>query len=562
MRFLSVIVLAFFVLQERTAFAWEKNVREENGNYIAVGYSSNTDDLLAKKESCNEARKELIQFLFGAAYVINENMIRSVGVVDVSTNLSADTGTVVLIGVASENSEEKDAVKCKLSYPVSESNLEKERLKSVDRSASIKFNDIGDKDNLSKGTLEVISIPDGAKVILDNETWGVTPVRIYGKVSEGDHRLRIEHDNYRAIEEMIEVGRQTRIQKILKRATAKLRILTTPEKAIVKINGEEVGHSPTGFLEILAGQQITFKVSHPEAQEYSQGLQLSADEEKTLDIKLPLKPSQFSVNVVPSKNVTIVVDGKERDYYQVNKWIQVPAGYHSLVISAPNHKSHLEEIQLKGGDRKALPTIELEITEEVKEERKVASIKEIEVQAPPSQRIEDDRDSPRLELSANWTYAKAIAAVPAIDTSVPGVSAQWNFNDFVGLHGSYWYGNVSAQFPSDTVTYHYNRVHAGVPLSIYPHFFSKFLDKFVFEPHWIFVSGTYAYKNVGTTSSANSQGVGLKASWQLWTKKSRLNYFRFGAGLFGDVGKFYSVPSGVTGTTPFSFGVEVLVGFF
>ena len=349
------------ILYSGILFSGEKVVEIQSDNYISRGYSEKSSRELAKTEACNSARKELMAFVFGAAFQINQNMIKSLGVLDYSQNVSINTGEIILRAVMTETSLSDNVTKCTITYPIQEAITEKDRLKSTQNNQSIRFTDIGDPDSMKGGVLEIVTIPEDTDVFIDNVRWGTTPLRLYGKLNLGTHTIRLDNPNYKMIEESFEVGSNSkvRINKILKRATGKLKIITDPEGATVKVNEEEIAHTPTEEIELLAGQKLKIEVSHPETETNIQFITLIRDESKTLNQKLLLKPGFISLNVIPNTNLLIEIDGVKKSFSSSNSWIQLEAGDHEVSVSNREHAKETFNVSLRGGERQAVPTIRL-----------------------------------------------------------------------------------------------------------------------------------------------------------------------------------------------------------
>jgi hypothetical protein len=382
---MKYIVLTLFLISLKS-FSGEKVVELKMENYISHGYSENSSKELAKQEACNSAKRELIAYVFGAAFQINQNMVRSLGVLDYSQDISVNTGEIILRAATIETSANNGTTNCSIIYPLQEANIEKERLKSAQNFKTVHFTEIGDPDNIKGGVLEVVTIPEDTDVLIDNVRWGTTPLRLNGKLSNGAHTLRLENTNYKIIEEKIEINNsKTRVDRILKRATGKLKIITDPEGAIIKINEEEVGYSPTREIELLAGQKLKIEVTHPEAETYIQNITLIRDENKIINQKLLLKPGFISLNIVPSKgddlfskkDIVIGIDGIVNHTLSANSWIQVEAGEHNVSVSVKEYDKKIFKINVRGGEKLAIPTIELTSLKEI-EGKKLAEKKEQE----------------------------------------------------------------------------------------------------------------------------------------------------------------------------------------
>lgn len=411
------IFLVFLI--STTASAGEKAITADAENYTAVGYSENSSEQLAKQDACNAARRELIGYIFGAAYQINQNMVKSLGVLDYSQDVAVNSGEVIIRGAITDTSFGGSTTKCTITYPIQEAKLEKERLKSAN-SKTVKFTDIGDANSLKGGVLEIVTVPDEVEVLIDNVRWGVTPLRLYGKLSAGTHLLRLEDPNYKIIEEQIEVGTtsKTRIDKVMKRATGRLTIRTDPSGAKVRINSQEVGRSPIGSIELLAGQNLRVEIEHSEAEANSQSLRLIRDEEKALIIKLPLRPAFVSLNTNPA-DATIVLDGSKAE---LNRWIQVEPGAHKVKVSKSGYISTNISIDLVGGERKAMPTI---ILESLSERERLLQEEEMQRQKEAEQslkeKLKQERDEKDRKAQENAEINRHLMFSPWIT----GVSLGW-----------------------------------------------------------------------------------------------------------------------------------------
>jgi len=392
---MKIILLALF-LQSGLLFSGEKVVETLSENYIAHGYSEKSSKELAKLDACNSAKKELITFVFGAAFQINQNMVRSLGVMNYSQDVSINTGEIVLRAAMTETNTSDNVTKCTITYPIQEANIEKERIKSTQNNKNIRFTEIGDPNNIKGGVLEVVTIPDDTDVFIDNVRWGTTPLRLYGKLNVGTHTIRLDNPNYKIIEERFEIGNasKSRVERILKRATGKLKIITDPEGATVKINEEEITTTPTNEIELLAGQKLKIEVTHPETETNIQYITLIRDEVKTLNQKLLLRPGFISFNIIPNTDVSIEIDGIKRPFSASNSWIQLEAGVHAVTVSAKEYSKKVFTVDIRGGERQAIPTIEL-VTLKSLEEKRIAEEK--------LQREEQDKrdEEERNQLTTN-----------------------------------------------------------------------------------------------------------------------------------------------------------------
>lgn len=460
----------FVLIYATISSAGDKVVDTSPENYIAHGYSENASKALAKQESCNTAKRELMAFVFGAAFQLNQNMIRSLGVMDYSQDVSVNTGEIVLRAAMTETSVLDGVTECLITYPIQEANIEKDRLKSA-QNKNIRFVDIGDPNNIRGGVLEIVTIPEDTDVLIDNVRWGTTPLRLNGKLSAGTHLIRLENQNYKIVEETIEVSNaKTRIQKILKRATGKLKMITDPEGAAIKINEEDIGHSPTNEIELIAGQKLKVEVSHPETETYVQFITLSRDEVKTINQKLLLKPGFISLNVVPNKDVMIGIDGTIKSNLLPNSWIQLEAGTHEISVSAKDYAETSFSVDLRGGEKKAMPTITLvTFAEEEKtklaEEKRLAGISRSEEKYREELKIfaEEERTS-RLLTKHFILGCDSYYKTPRYSKTGVGIifgGQKSFFNNYFGLQ---LLGSIGGESSVASENHNYQTISLGLPI--------------------------------------------------------------------------------------------------
>jgi hypothetical protein len=324
------------VLASLTSFAVaEQSVRRVANEYIAIGHSDQDNPNKATDEACNRAKRELISYVFGATYQVNQNSLRSSGVVEYAEGISMNTSQVILRGVL----QEKEIGRCEIHYPVEEAELELKRLKKVHNKGDIQFTEIGEESMMLGGVLEIVTIPENVEVFIDGVRWGTTPLRLNQKLAVGKHLLKLDHPEYQAIEETVIIGaiKKTRLDKMMKRATGKIRIETTPDNANIKIDGEYVGKSTLGPIEILAGKRFVVEASHPDTETTSQTVVMERDEERTLQITLAVRPGYVNFQLIQS-DLRVEIDGRTLD--KPGDWNQIEAGSHDLTVEKEGYVSY------------------------------------------------------------------------------------------------------------------------------------------------------------------------------------------------------------------------------
>ncbi|MBI5180515.1 MAG: PEGA domain-containing protein [Nitrospirae bacterium] len=139
---------------------------------------------------------------------------------------------------------------------------------------------------VAEGAISVITKPEGAKVYLDNNLIGETPLR-QDEVSAGQHKIMIKKRGYEVIEGEIAVKDKvmTNIEYALSESTGALNIISEPSQADVFFDSEPVGKSPVKLKNVSAGSHIV-KVSKKYYDDFEKEVVFNKGEEKGLNITL------------------------------------------------------------------------------------------------------------------------------------------------------------------------------------------------------------------------------------------------------------------------------------
>ena len=150
-------------------------------------------------------------------------------------------------------------------------------------------------------SLKVVSIPDKARVYVDNNFRGTTPLEIPA-IEAGPHRVRVEQKGYDPNARNLELqpGETTVEEFRLASNTGSLLLTTEPDGVTVLLDGNEIGKTPPAKdqgqgisapypVEGLPAGVHTLKFVKPGFFEKSQEISVSRGETFTLNVKLPRK---------------------------------------------------------------------------------------------------------------------------------------------------------------------------------------------------------------------------------------------------------------------------------
>ena len=139
---------------------------------------------------------------------------------------------------------------------------------------------------VAEGAISVITKPEGAKVYLDSNLIGETPLR-QDEVLAGQHKITIKKRGYEVIEGEIAVKDKvmTNIEYVLLESTGVLNIISEPSPADVSFDSEPIGKSPVKLKNVSGGSHI-LKISKKYYDDFEKETAFNKGEEKGLNITL------------------------------------------------------------------------------------------------------------------------------------------------------------------------------------------------------------------------------------------------------------------------------------
>ena len=198
------------------------------------------------------------------------------------------------------------------------------------------------------GRLSVGSRPGGAKVYIDGELIGKTPLEDQ-PVQAGPHRLHMQLARYLPAEQDLLVkGRDIQQQLVvpLEPAWAEVTIDSQPQGALILVDGEAVDETPA-VVEILQGehQLILQKEAYSD---WHRELEITASE--SLDAgKVILQAAAGTIRLVSVPgHANVTVDGEFRGQTPLTVEVS-PAHKHSLSIFKPGYQRYTGSLELAAG---------------------------------------------------------------------------------------------------------------------------------------------------------------------------------------------------------------------
>lgn len=159
------------------------------------------------------------------------------------------------------------------------------------------------------GTLAITTSPAGAKVYLNGEVFGTTPLE--EKLEEGSYRLVFRKEGYEDRQKIVQVTRRT-LNKlrpvVLRMKKSSLLVTTKPAGAKVILNGESFGSSPRTFRE-LSPQKYTVRVEKEGFDADERHITLAPGTLEKIHFDLDTNMGGLDLVTIPA-GLTVYIDGK------------------------------------------------------------------------------------------------------------------------------------------------------------------------------------------------------------------------------------------------------------
>lgn len=200
------------------------------------------------------------------------------------------------------------------------------------------------------GRLSISSDPAGARVLIDGETIGTTPLLDH-PVAAGSHELSLQAERYQPLATRLDVqGReiQQQLDLRLEPAWAEVSIASTPPGASILVDGESLGSTPA-TVEILEGERQLI-------------LQLAAysDWRQTLAVEAGIPQDLGNIALLPAAGVlsltsspggaNVTLDGEFQGQTPLELELSPDRPYR-LVLAKPGYRRYSETLEMSAGSR-------------------------------------------------------------------------------------------------------------------------------------------------------------------------------------------------------------------
>lgn len=201
--------------------------------------------------------------------------------------------------------------------------------------------------------IDVTARPEGAKVLVDGVSKGVTPVSVFD-VASGSHLLRIEAPGHRFVEEVVSVkdGDFLRRDYELEQETGLLLVKTDPEGANVKYGGVSLGTTPLLVTTLLSDRSYPLEIESIGYQSKRISVTLTGRTPVAVTEKLVLDSGIVDCRTEPA-GASVLVNGIVRGTTPC-VIERIPKGYATFVFKLKGYEDEKRELRIAPGDRQQL----------------------------------------------------------------------------------------------------------------------------------------------------------------------------------------------------------------
>ncbi len=215
-----------------------------------------------------------------------------------------------------------------------------------------KENDITAVLQTKSGSINIKSEPAKARIFLDGEEVSTTPYR-FESIATGKHEVEVRMDGYEAWSKSVDVktDKELYLTAVLQAKSGSINIKSEPVKALIFLDGEEVGTTPDSLKSVAIGtHELEVKMDGYEV--WSEIVDIEADKEKVLTATLQMKVGSISIKSDPTK-ARIFLDNK--DMGTTPKAItDLKPGNYTVEVRMDNYEIWSEIVEVEADKEKVL----------------------------------------------------------------------------------------------------------------------------------------------------------------------------------------------------------------
>ncbi len=206
------------------------------------------------------------------------------------------------------------------------------------------------------GSLEIITIPAGATILLQSRPVGVSNAS-FEKVVPGSYEILLQKDGYEIHREpvVVQAGVRGKVAVNLKRAKALLYVSSKPQGARIFVDSKPTGLKTPAQISQDVGNKIEMLVEmddyHPERKSVDVGLSLP-----NVSFDLNMYEGRLSVlTEIPTRGAKVYLGDKFLGESPI--WgVSIPGGQYKIKISAEGYNDYIANIDIRASRPLAITT--------------------------------------------------------------------------------------------------------------------------------------------------------------------------------------------------------------
>ncbi len=213
------------------------------------------------------------------------------------------------------------------------------------------------------GSMNIYSEPAGARVFLDNNPIGETPMSLK-TVAEGEHEIRLVKENFQEWTQKVAVRsfRPTDVKATLEVSPGMLTIHSNPGNADIYFKGKFVAKTPHTLSNIQPGE-IVVRVEKERFEEWTTSVFIQPNAHEVLDVSLEEKVGTLSITSEP-ENATVYLLREKQVLQEIGETpvlnFSAPIGEYTLEVEKEDYFNTYKEVMV---NHKKLSEIKFELEE-------------------------------------------------------------------------------------------------------------------------------------------------------------------------------------------------------
>jgi len=216
--------------------------------------------------------------------------------------------------------------------------------------AQIRDTDTQMKTLWAMGTLKISSEPSGAKVYVEGNYKGKTPIIL--NLPPGTHEIEIIKEGYKKYTTKVALNPEEKkaLSVTLTPAYGFLTVYSSPSNAEVYIDGNYVGDTPLENYKLSTGEHI-IKIKKEGYQDYNKTITINPAEIMKLEVTLSEKPGTLKISSEPS-GAKVYINGDYKGETPLT--LELEPGTYTVKLTKEDYENYTLTIEVKAGETKEI----------------------------------------------------------------------------------------------------------------------------------------------------------------------------------------------------------------